>query len=419
MRRHPLFHAAPFALAALLIAPQPAAADTVSDWIELTNRFQSPATGTAKGSPRADVRHANARVALAMFEAANAIDRRYESVLGLPSGDATASSEAAVVTAAMRVLLEHFPARKTLVEESYTIALDRIPAGAARDAGIAIGEAAAKAANAAGGIDPALTATPYRPITRPGQWVPTDLPQVDRENLIYRPWALARFDALRPPPPPALTSAAWARDYREVLELGERASKTRSPIQTLMARYRQAPDLTPAMREAANAPGRSLVQNARMFALLAMTGDDLVLAMADAKIHYDFWRPITAIRNAADDGNPATAPVAGWVPLISTPNFAEYPCGHCVYAGSVATVMRAETGDAPARGVRVGSAVAPELALQVLPSWSQWVKDVSNSRIYGGVHFRFSNDVGEAMGEAVARAVMAKFARPLRVSPAP
>lgn len=398
---------------ASILAAVPTKADTVSDWIEFTNRIQNPATGPAKGSPRADVKHANTRVALAMFEAANAIDRRYASVLQMPVADPTASIEAAVVTAATKVLLDHFPMKKQLIEESYTIAMDRIPAGAARDAGVKIGEQAAALANAAGGIDPEIRLPSYRPFTKPGQWVPTDLPQVENGDLVFRPWAMTRYDALRPPPPPALTSEVWARDYNEVLAVGERTSKSRTAMQTLMARYRQAPDLTPALRQAANAPGRSLVQNARMFALLGMASDDAVLAMADAKIHYDFWRPITAIRNAADDGNPATEPVAGWVPLLSTPNFAEYPCGHCVYAGMIAAVMTAETGNAPVGGVRVGSLVSPDLAVQVLPSWSAWMKDVSNSRIYAGVHFRFSNDVGETMGGAAARGVMEKYAKPL------
>lgn len=400
-------------VSAAILAAAPARADTVSDWVEFTNRIQSPATGPAKGSPRADVKHANTRVALAMFEAANAIDRRYETVLGMPAAEATASIEAAVVTAAVKVLLDHFPMKKQLIEESYTIAMDRIAEGTARDAGVKVGEQAAALANAAGGIDPAIKLPPYRPFTKPGQWVPTDLPQVENGDLVFRPWALTRYDALRPPPPPAMTSEDWARDYNEVLTIGERNSKTRTPMQTLMARYRQAPDLTPALRQAANSPGRSLVQNARMFALLGMATDDAVLVMADAKIHYDYWRPVTAIRNAADDGNPATEPLPGWVPLLSTPNFAEYPCGHCVYAGMFAEVMKAETGNAPVGGVRVGSLVSPDLALQVLPSWEAWMKDVSNSRIYAGVHFRFSNDVGETMGQAAARRVMAKHAKPL------
>lgn len=396
-----------------ILTAAPARADTVSDWIEFTNRIQNPTTGPAKGSPRADVKHANTRVALAMFEAANAIDRRYETVLGMPAAEATASIEAAVVTAAVKVLLDHFPMKKQLIEESHTIAMDRIAVGAARDAGVKIGEQAAALANAAGGIDPTIKLQQYRPFTKAGQWVPTDLPQVENGDLVFRPWALTRYDALRPPPPPALASEVWARDYSEVLAVGERTSKTRTPMQTLMARYRQAPDLTPALRQAANAPGRSLAQNARMFALLGMASDDAILVMADAKIHYDFWRPITAIRNAADDGNPATEPVPGWVPLLSTPNFAEYPCGHCVYAGMIAEVMKAETGNAPAGGVRVASLIAPDLAVQVLPSWDAWMQDVSNSRIYAGVHFRFSNDVGEAMGQATARGVMTKHAKPL------
>lgn len=414
MRHRLAMLAAPLSLALALAAPQPAAADTVSDWIEFTNRIQSPATGASKLSPRADVKHANARVALAMFEALNAIDRRYESVLGMPAGDPGASQEAAAVTAAVKVLLDHFPHKKVLIEESYAIAMNGIAAGAAREAGVRLGEQAAVLANAAGGIDPAIAAPPYKPHTTPGQWVPTDLPNVDSADLIYRPWAMARFDALRPAPPPALSSEIWARDYQEVLSLGEKSSKTRTSMQGLMARYRQIPDLTPALRRAADAAGRTPVQNARMFALLAMAGDDAVLAMSDAKIHYDFWRPITAIRNGEADGNAATAPVAGWTPLLTTPNFAEYPCGHCIYAGVIAEVMKAETGNSPAGGVRVASLIAPDMAVQVLPSWDAWVREVSNSRIYAGVHFRFANEAGEAIGQAAARGVMAKFARPLQ-----
>jgi hypothetical protein len=203
-------------VATVLVMPGAALADTVSDWVEFTNRIQSPATGPAKGSPRADVKHANTRVALAMFEAANAIDRRYESVLGMPAGDSTASIEAAVVTSASKVLLDHFPMKKQLIEESYAIAMDRLPAGAARDTGVKIGEQAAALANAAGGIDPSIQLPPYRPFTKPGQWVPTDLPQVENGDLIFRPWAMVRYDALRPLPPPALTSRLQgsARDRR-------------------------------------------------------------------------------------------------------------------------------------------------------------------------------------------------------------
>jgi hypothetical protein len=180
-----------------------------------------------------------------------------------------------------------------------------------------------------------------------------------------------------------------------------------------MARYRQAFDLTPTMRSLADQPGRSPVQNARMFARYQMAFDDAVEVMAAAKLRYDFWRPITAIRNGAGDGNDATQPDPGWVPLLATPNFAEYPCGHCTVAAAIAEIMKTETGPRPPGGVRVGSLAVPNSIVQTLPSWDAWAQQVSDSRTFGGVHFRFSNEAGEAIGRSAARIVADKVMRPL------
>ncbi|HEV2734909.1 MAG TPA: vanadium-dependent haloperoxidase [Longimicrobiaceae bacterium] len=395
------------AVAALVLA-QPAAADTVCDWWEFANRISPPYAG---GTP--EQQRAGTRVSLAMFEALNAIDRRYESYLGLPAGDPAASQDAAAATAAYHVLLHHFPDKKAVLDESYTIAMAAIGDEGRREAGRLIGEQAARAANAAGGIDPAVQQLPYRPRTAPGVWTATALPQLEPYWVAYRPWAIPSAEALRPPPPPALNSAKWARDYEEVRRLGGRTSAERTPHQTLMAKHRQAFDLTPSLRLAAEAPGRTPVQNARMFALYQMALDDAATAMVVAKLHYGFWRPITAIRNGADDGNDATAPDPAWMPLLPTPNFQEYPCGHCAAAAANAEVMKAETGPRPAAGVRVSSSAVPTAAVQVLPSWDEWVRQVSDSRMYGGVHFRFSNEAGEEVGRRAARIVLEKVMRPL------
>ncbi|HEU4453251.1 MAG TPA: vanadium-dependent haloperoxidase [Longimicrobium sp.] len=394
-------------LAALVFA-QPAAADTVCDWWEFSGRIYNATT------PRTpDQERAVTRAALAMFEALNAIDRRYESYLNFPAGDASASQDAAAATAAYRVLLHHFPAQKTALDDTYALSMAAITDEGRREAGREIGERAAAAAITAGGIDPAIAQLPYRPRTTPGRWIATTLPQIEPHMLAFRPWVIPSAAALRPPPPPALTSATWARDYDEVRRLGGRASTERTPQQTLIARYRQAFELAPSMRLAADAPGRTPVRNARMFALYQMAFDDAALAMIDAKFHYDFWRPITAIRNGADDGNDATAPDPAWVPLLGTPNFAEYPCGHCTVAATIAEVMKAETGPRPAAGVRVSSQSIPNAVVQVLPGWDEWAREVSDSRIYGGVHYRFSNEAGEEMGRRAARMVMEKVMRPL------
>jgi hypothetical protein len=403
-----------FLLAGLLIAAAPARADTICEWMEYGEAIISSSESTfGPGDRTPEHSQALTQVALAMFEAVDAIDHRYESYLKLERGDARASQEAAATTAAYRVLLTHFPAKKTELDESYRIAMDGVPDEAARESGRLIGEAAAKLALAAGGIDPAIVQTPYRPRAQPGVWTATALPVILPFTVAFKPWVIPNVEALRPSPPPTLTSERWARDFNEVKALGGRTSALRTPHQTLMARYRITPNMMPSLRLVADAPGRSLVQNARMFALVDMATDDASMATSAAKLFYNFWRPITAIRNAADDGNPATDADSAWAPLINTPMHPEYPCGHCTFAGAVAEVMKAETGAAPPGGVRVSSRSIPNSAVQVLPSWDDWVREVSFSRTLGGVHYRFSNEAGERVGRTVAKMALSKVMRPL------
>jgi hypothetical protein len=243
--------------------------------------------------------------------------------------------------------------------------------------------------------------------------VPVALPVFEPFSTAFTPWILPRVDAARPGPPPPLTSERYARDYDEVKRLGSRTSKERSPDETLMARYRITPNMMPTMRLIADARGRSLVANARLFALSSMVQDDTVMALGDAKLHYNFWRPITAIRNGEADGNPATAPDPAWVPLINTPNHPEYPCGHCGLAAAEAIVLKAEVGASPPGGVRVASRSIPTSNVQVLPSFDEWVRQVSYSRTLGGVHYRFANEAGEELGRKVGEMAVASVMRPL------
>jgi hypothetical protein len=399
------------AASATLIAA-PAAADTVSEWVDFGLTVQT-ASGVAFPGRTPDHVRAQTQVALAMFEALNAIDRRYESYLSFPAGDPKASQDAAAATAAYKVLLDHFPGQKAMLDESYAIAMEEVTDTAAREAGQRIGEAAAAAALKAGLVDPAIQQTPYLPATTPGVWVPTQLPVFDPFWVALKPWILERADSVRPGPPPAMTSERWVKDYDEVKRLGGKNSKERTAHQTLMARYRITPNMMPSYRLAADAPGRRPVQNARMFAMLGMIFDDTAVAIVDAKLHYNFWRPITSIRNGDRDGNDATAPDRSWEPLINTPNHPEYPCGHCIQATATAEYMKTEVGNSPPWGVRVASTSIPNAAIQALPSWDEWARQVSYSRILGGVHYRFSNEAAEEMGRKIAQQALAKVMRPL------
>jgi hypothetical protein len=357
--------------------------------------------------------HAGTQVALAVFEAVNAIDRRYRSYVGLPLGDAGANQDAAAITAAYKVLTTHPAVKKTELEESYDLAMAGIAESPAKAAGIAIGQQAAAAALTFGNVDPKIVQTPYRPITTPGQWVPTAMPATRPHSVAFRPWVLTRADEVRPPAPPKLNSERYARDLDEVKRLGGRTSTERSRVETLIARYRITSDEMPALRTLLDQDGRRLVDNARIFALFSMVGNDFGLAVSDAKLHYSFWRPITAIRNADQDDNPATKVDPSWEPLMNTPNHGEYPCGHCIFAAGTAELMTALAGKTPKWGVRVGSESLPNSAVQVLPNWDEWARQVSYSRILGGVHYRFSNEAGEAMGRRLAKLALQRVLQPL------
>src|SRR5260221_12036490 len=147
--------------------------------------------------------------------------------------------------------------------------------------------------------------------------------------------------------PPALTSALWAVDYNELRAIGAKTSAQRTPEQPEVARFWTAVGVVtwnPIVRSLAAAQPRSLLENARLFALVNMAATDAFIAVFDAKYAYNFWRPITAIRHAKVDGNDATSPDPAWLPLIDTPLHPEYPCAHCITARAVGTVLEAQVG---------------------------------------------------------------------------
>jgi hypothetical protein len=404
-----------------LAAAAPARADTVCEWMEFAQKaVPSPSAGppgvtnirTGEGDS------AVAKAALAMFEAVNAIDRRYRSYVAMPLGSASANQQAAAITAVHAVLSAQAGTNKADLDGNYEMALNGIPDGPAKAAGVALGKAAAAAVLAVPDLAPEKKQASYRPVTTPGQWVPTALPFGLNQMPAYRPWVLKRSDEVRPGPPPALTSERYAHDYNEVKRLGSINSKERSKAETLMARYRITPSEMPAMRTIADQDGRRMVDNARMFALFGLMQNDLNIAYMDSKLHYSFWRPITAIRNADKDGNPATEPDPDWLPLMATPNHGEYPCGHCMNAGAVAELMTNLGGEKPAWGVRVASFSLPTSVTQVTPDWNEWARQVNYSRTLGGVHYRFSNEAGEQLGRNLAKLTLERVLQPLAAAEA-
>ena len=398
--------------AALALLPVPGAADAVLDWNEV-----ALSRVVAAGQLPPDGARAMAMVHVAIFDALDAIDRRYEPFAFSGSVLPTASPDAAAAAAAHAVLARLFPDQLPALEAFYSAALSAIPEGEPKTAGIALGEAAAAACLAMRAGDGAASSESYRPRTQPGVYVPTTMP-VSSAWPRVKPFFLADAAQLRPAPPPDLGSASWARDYDEIRELGSRTSTRRTGGQTEAARFWAITGpaaWNPVVRAlAASRPSRP-VETARLFALVSLAAADAFLAVFDAKYAYGFWRPITAIRNGDLDGNDATAVDPGWLPLLETPLHPEYPCAHCITAAAVGAVLEAEFGRGEVAPIVMTSPTAPG-ATHRWTRIADYVSEVSQARIWGGIHYRTSTEVGEAMGREIGALAAATLLAPL---PAP
>jgi PAP2 superfamily len=395
---------------ASLLAGPIARADVVTDW----NAKASTILVDAKlGAPPAC--RVLAIVHTAVYEAANAITRRYPAS-GLPLEAAPgASVEAAIAAANHATLAQLVPSQQAAIDTAYQAALATIADGPAKTAGITVGEKAAEMILALRANDVAATRETCRPHTTTGVYVPTVIPAVPQWPQ-RTPWLMTSPAQFRPGPPPPLTSAAWARDYDEIKALGGKNSTRRTAEQTEIARFwdaTQPPIYDGVVRSVANVPGREVTQNARLFAAVAQATDDALIAVYDAKYHYNFWRPVTAIRNGDLDGNDATEREPSWTPFIDTPMHPEYPCAHCIVSGAVGTVLQAEIGTGPMPTLTTTSLTAKGVAR----SWTtidDFMQEVANGRIYDGVHYRTSTEVGTAMGKQIGELAAAKYLRPLK-----
>ena len=387
-------------LITLLLLAFDARADSVATWADTTTEIATDGPNTIRTMALAQD---------AVYEAVNAITARYPRDrvdLGPTQG---ASIDAAIAAASRTVLLHEAATLKERTEAAYGRALATIPAGESRTRGISVGERAA-ANTLAKHSDDIGNPEPYRPLTSPGVYVPTTFP-LGYAFAQHRPWFMKSAAQFRPGPPPALTSALWARDYNEIKLLGSVTSKVRTPDQTAIARFwaTALPDVhMGVVHSVAIAPGREVTRNARFYAAVTAAMNDGEIAVLEAKYFYSFWRPITAIRNGDRDGNPATERDPDWTPLIATPLHPEYPCAHCLIASTIATVIRAEVGRDRLPTLTSTSNTAPGVTRQ----WARTedvVREVSEARILDGVHYRNSTEVGNRMGAQVGALVAAAY----------
>ena len=337
-----------------------------------------------------------AYVQVSVFEAVNAITGRYPPLRMKINAGPGASVDAAVAAATRTALSKLMPSQQAAIDADYDTALKLLPDGPAKTNGIAVGEQAATACLAR--VDDAASLPDaYRPHTTPGLYVPTLLPAVPNWGK-RKPWVMTSGEQFRPGPPPSLTSQTWARDYNEIKALGAKNSTQRTPEQTAIARFWEATAPAvywPVARSVATAPGRDVTENARLLAVAAMAMDDALIAVFDAKYAYNLWRPITAIRNAEGDARDPS-----WTPFIDTPMHPEYPCAHCIVSGALGAVLAAEIGTGPTPKLSSASSTAAG-AVRTWTSVDDFVQEVAVGRIYDGVHYRNSTEVGTAMGKKI------------------
>jgi hypothetical protein len=389
----------------------PVHADAVTDW----NAIMQATVSAPPTNPFYQARW-SAIVQLAVFEAVNAIEGDYEPYLGIIDGPPWASPDAAAIAAAHRTLVTLRPGSAAALDAARAASLAAIPDGPAKEAGIVVGEDAAFAMLLLRVADGWNAFVPYTPGTDPGDWQPTPsafAPAAFTQWGLVTPFGLANGSQFRLPPPPALDSVAYAKDYNEVMLLGRFDSPFRPQDRTDVARFYAA--VTPvqawnsAARQVSAAQGKSLSENARIFALMNMAICDGSIAVFDTKYFYNYWRPVTAIWGGGIDGNPRTDPDPGWLPLITTPAFPSYASAHATLSGAARAVLERAFRK---QGLAI-TLTNPQVAGIVLnyTTWEQITDDIDDARVYGGIHFRYDQEAGAQQGRQVGKYILRNYLR--------
>ena len=373
----------------------------------------------------------------AVYDAVNAITpKHYRPYLLNRRFSSSASGEAAIATAASRVLshiIETVPAsitfanRSTLLQTvatAHAASLAAIPDNSFKRQGIDAGNAAADAMIAARQGDGRFGASQWVPNTGVGHWDP-----VAPNGTIVQdptPWAggvepflMESSSQFRSAGPLALTSSAYTAEFNEVKALGRATGSTRTPDQTYIAKWWQS---NPVMSW--NAVARDLVvrndldaaESARLFAMTNLSGADAAINCWNDKYHFDFWRPLQAIRRAGEaaEGNPDTAPDSTWAPLISAP-YPDHVSGHMCHDGAHVAVLRMFFGDTIAGGYQITSAFVDPggPATRTFGTFSQALDEIVQARIWAGLHFRTADVQGRDLGINVANFMADNFFQPV------
>jgi hypothetical protein len=397
-----------------LANPAIASADTVTQWNQNATDALYPAQNPL------DVRVGALYLAMvhgAVYDAVNAIDGGHEGYL-LSSRLATPqdSKEAAAATAAYRVLLNVVPGQQQMLEPRYATSLAMVADGASKTRGIAVGDAAAAAMIAARTEDGRFGPFRFAVGTAPGAWRPVLPAFVNDPNAWLKdvkPFLIQSSSQFRSKGPHSLTSRAYAREFAEVKSLGSEMSTTRTADQTHAARYwaeNPANTWSRTFRTLSVQEGVSLVDNARLFAMLYLTAADAIISVWDDKAYWSFWRPITAIREADTDGDSATEADPAWLPLIATPPYPEHPSGHSGFSGSIVATLQDFFGTDKVAWSDTNNGGLT----RSFDRFSEAIDEIVNARVWSGIHFRNADEQGAHIGRQVANWRNRHFFRPVR-----
>jgi hypothetical protein len=352
----------------------------------------------------------------AIYDAVNAIaGTPYQPYLTAPRVKGATSMDAAVASAAYRVLSALFPDQRKRLTTQYDEALAGIPAGGPRQRGIAVGDQAASAMIAARKNDGAYGDQTWAVGTEPGQWRPTPPAFASSSAWIahLKPFLIPSGSMFRTSGPPALTGKHYAEDINEVKEIGSKTSTVRTEDQTQAAIWwhdRDGGGDWQIKRQLATTRRLSTLQTARMYAMVNLSKADATIACNSEKAAWHFWRPITAIREAGTDGNPDTTPDSNWEPLLDTPPHPDFTSGHTCSTGASMSSLRHFFG----RDDLSFSAFSPQAgATRYYRSFSQALAEVIEARVWGGIHTRSADVQGAEIGKQVSTYMGAHYFKPV------
>jgi hypothetical protein len=394
-------------------AATPAGSAAVITWNGIARRTAIQVAGQTTAHAMTSIAFAQA----AVYDAVVAIEGGYQPYQVRLAQLPDASLDAAVATAAHHVLVHYFPAQQAALDADYATALAAVPDGAAKSAGIAVGQATAAgiiARRLGDGLGADIGFT--MPAPAPGAWqLPTGQTPMTPWASKLRPFLLRSPDQFRPGPPPALASRTWAINFNEVKTIGSLNSPYRTAEQTDIARFwttNPVVQYNAAFEEIALKRGLDTVQTARLFAMGNLVGADALIACFDAKYHYLFWRPQFAIPAGDIDGNSRTVGDPTWKPLLGAPTHPEYPSGHGCLTGAEAEVLAAFLGTN-----RIDldlTSTAPNLAQprRHYERAADLTQEVMNARVWGGIHFRDATIKGATLGRKIAHWTLKRYFLP-------